>query len=53
MVNTRAQVMVRGVQVGEVRQITANGHGARLELAITAGMVSQLPKPTSSLAVRC
>ena len=32
--NIGAQVMVRGVQVGEVRQITANGHGARLELAI-------------------
>ena len=29
-----AQVMVRGVQVGEVRQISANGTGARLLLAI-------------------
>jgi phospholipid/cholesterol/gamma-HCH transport system substrate-binding protein len=41
--NIGAQVMVRGVQVGEVRQITANGHGARLELAITPGMVHLLP----------
>ena len=41
--NIGAQVMVRGVQVGEVRQITANGHGARLELAIDPGMVHLLP----------
>jgi len=41
--NIGAQVMVRGVQVGEVRQITADGHGARLELAIEPGMVHLLP----------
>lgn len=38
-----AQVMVRGVQVGEVRSITADGSGAVLELAIQPGMVSELP----------
>lgn len=38
-----AQVMVRGVQVGEVRQITADGSGARLELAIDPDMVRLLP----------
>lgn len=41
--NIGAQVMVRGVQVGEVRQITANGHGAQLRLAIDPGMVHLLP----------
>jgi phospholipid/cholesterol/gamma-HCH transport system substrate-binding protein len=41
--NIGAQVMARGVQVGEVRQITADGRGARLELAIDPGMVHQLP----------
>lgn len=38
-----AQVMVRGVQVGEVRQISADGAGARLELAIQPNMVPLLP----------
>jgi phospholipid/cholesterol/gamma-HCH transport system substrate-binding protein len=38
-----AQVLVRGVQVGEVRSITANGSGATLTLAIQPGMVSKLP----------
>jgi phospholipid/cholesterol/gamma-HCH transport system substrate-binding protein len=38
-----ADVMVRGVLVGEVRQISAFGTGARLELAIQPGMVSRLP----------
>ena len=38
-----AEVMVRGVQVGEVRSISADGTGARLELAIQPGMVSRLP----------
>jgi phospholipid/cholesterol/gamma-HCH transport system substrate-binding protein len=38
-----AQVMVKGVQVGEVRQISANGTGARLVLAIQPGMVPLLP----------
>ncbi len=38
-----AQVMVRGVQVGEVRQISADGNGARLELAIQPGELPMLP----------
>ncbi len=38
-----AEVMVRGVQVGEVRSISADGTGARLELAIQPSMVAQLP----------
>jgi phospholipid/cholesterol/gamma-HCH transport system substrate-binding protein len=38
-----ADVMVRGVLVGEVRQISADGTGARLVLAIQPGMVSRLP----------
>jgi phospholipid/cholesterol/gamma-HCH transport system substrate-binding protein len=38
-----ADVMARGVQVGEVRQISADGTGARLELAIQPGMVPHLP----------
>jgi phospholipid/cholesterol/gamma-HCH transport system substrate-binding protein len=46
--NPGAEVMVRGVQVGEVRQITANGSGARLELAIDPGVVGELPANTSA-----
>jgi phospholipid/cholesterol/gamma-HCH transport system substrate-binding protein len=46
--NLGAEVMVRGVQVGEVRQITADGSGARLELAIDPGVVGQLPANTSA-----
>jgi phospholipid/cholesterol/gamma-HCH transport system substrate-binding protein len=38
-----AQVMVRGVQVGEVRQVTTTGHGARLELAIQPSQLGRLP----------
>lgn len=38
-----AVVMLRGVQVGEVRQISANGSGARLELAIQPGDLRWLP----------
>jgi phospholipid/cholesterol/gamma-HCH transport system substrate-binding protein len=38
-----ADVMIRGVRVGEVRQISADGTGARLELAIQPGMVAQIP----------
>lgn len=38
-----ADVMIRGVQVGEVRQISADGTGARLALAIQPGMVNQIP----------
>jgi phospholipid/cholesterol/gamma-HCH transport system substrate-binding protein len=43
-----AQVMVRGVQVGEVRQITAQGAGARLELAIDPGQLPMLPANVSA-----
>ena len=43
-----AQVMVRGVQVGEVRQITADGTGARLELAIEPGQLPMLPANVSA-----
>jgi phospholipid/cholesterol/gamma-HCH transport system substrate-binding protein len=38
-----ADVMIRGVQVGEVRQISADGTGARLTLAIQPGMVPRIP----------
>jgi phospholipid/cholesterol/gamma-HCH transport system substrate-binding protein len=38
-----AQVMVRGVQVGEVRSISADGDGAVMTLAIQPDMVSKLP----------
>jgi len=38
-----ADVKIRGVQVGEVRQISADGTGARLELAIQPDMVDQIP----------
>ena len=43
-----AQVMVRGVPVGEVRQITAQGTGARLELAIAPGQLPMLPANVSA-----
>jgi phospholipid/cholesterol/gamma-HCH transport system substrate-binding protein len=46
--NPGAEVMVRGVQVGEVRQITADGSGARLELAIDPGVVGGLPANISA-----
>jgi phospholipid/cholesterol/gamma-HCH transport system substrate-binding protein len=46
--NPGAEVMVRGVQVGEVRQITANGSGAQLELAIDPGVMGELPANTSA-----
>jgi phospholipid/cholesterol/gamma-HCH transport system substrate-binding protein len=46
-----AEVMVRGVQVGEVRQISATGTGAKLELAIQPGMVSRLPANVSAVMV--
>jgi phospholipid/cholesterol/gamma-HCH transport system substrate-binding protein len=38
-----AQVLVRGVQVGEVRSISATGSGAKLTLAMQPGMVNQIP----------
>src|SRR5262250_2114332 len=43
-----AQVMIRGVQVGEVRQISANGSGARLQLAIQPGDLHRLPANVSA-----
>ena len=44
-----AQVMVRGVQVGEVRQVSANGGGARLLLAINPGFLPELPANVSAV----
>jgi len=44
-----AQVMVRGVQVGEVRQVSANGSGARLLLAINPGALPRLPANVSAV----
>jgi phospholipid/cholesterol/gamma-HCH transport system substrate-binding protein len=41
-------VMVRGVQVGTVRQITADGSGARLMLAIDPSQVPRLPANVSA-----
>jgi phospholipid/cholesterol/gamma-HCH transport system substrate-binding protein len=38
-----ADVKIRGVQVGEVRQISADGTGAKLVLAIQPDMVNQIP----------
>lgn len=38
-----AQVLVRGVQVGEVRSISSSGSGATLQLAIQPNMVHDLP----------
>jgi phospholipid/cholesterol/gamma-HCH transport system substrate-binding protein len=46
-----ADVKVRGVEVGEVRQITADGTGARLELAIQPDMVPQIPANVTALMV--
>lgn len=43
-----AEVMVRGVQVGEVRQISADGDGARLELAIDPSQLPALPANVSA-----
>jgi phospholipid/cholesterol/gamma-HCH transport system substrate-binding protein len=44
-----AQVMVRGVQVGDVRQVSANGSGARLLLAIQPGALPRLPVNVSAV----
>jgi phospholipid/cholesterol/gamma-HCH transport system substrate-binding protein len=41
--NVDADVTVRGVVVGQVRSITANGGGARLELAINPDVAATLP----------
>ena len=46
-----ADVKVRGVQVGQVRQISADGAGARLELAIQPAMVPQIPANVTALMV--
>ena len=46
-----ADVKVRGVEVGEVRQISADGSGARLELAIQPGKVPQIPANVTALMV--
>ena len=43
-----AQVMVRGVQVGEVRSVSADGSGARLELAMQPGELALLPANVSA-----
>lgn len=43
-----AEVMVRGVQVGEVRQVTAYGSGARLTLAIQPNELPRLPANVSA-----
>jgi phospholipid/cholesterol/gamma-HCH transport system substrate-binding protein len=42
------QVMVRGVQVGEVRQVTVSGSGARLLLALNPGQLHSLPANVSA-----
>jgi phospholipid/cholesterol/gamma-HCH transport system substrate-binding protein len=46
-----AQVLVRGVQVGEVRSITANGTGATLQLALQPDMTSALPANVTAVMV--
>ncbi len=46
--NLGAEVMVKGVQIGEVRQITSSGDGASLLLAIQPGIASQLPANVSA-----
>ncbi len=43
-----AQVMVRGVAVGEVRTVSADGGGARLELALQPDELSRLPANVSA-----
>jgi phospholipid/cholesterol/gamma-HCH transport system substrate-binding protein len=43
-----AQVMVRGVQVGEVRTVSADGTGARLVLALQPADLSRLPANVSA-----
>src|SRR5258708_30191370 len=41
--------MARGVQVGEVRQVSATGSGARLLVAIQRGDLSRLPANVSAM----
>ena len=43
-----ADVKVRGVIVGEVREISANGHGARLQLAIKPDKARIIPANTTA-----
>jgi phospholipid/cholesterol/gamma-HCH transport system substrate-binding protein len=43
-----AQVMVRGVQVGQVRSVSADGTGARLVLALQPADLSRLPANVSA-----
>jgi phospholipid/cholesterol/gamma-HCH transport system substrate-binding protein len=43
-----SEVMVRGVQVGEVRTVTADGAGAKLVLAIQPGELTHLPANVSA-----
>src|ERR1700742_3511858 len=43
-----AEVKLRGVVVGEVRQISSTGDGARLDLAIQPDMVHRLPVNVSA-----
>ncbi|GAA2106413.1 MCE family protein [Actinomadura alba] len=43
-----AEVKMRGVVVGEVRRISADGGGARLRLAIQPGMVRRIPANVSA-----
>lgn len=40
---TSSDVKIRGLIVGEVRDITTTGHGARIELALQPDKVSQIP----------
>ncbi|MFG2090897.1 MCE family protein [Spirillospora sp. NPDC048824] len=44
-----ADVKVRGVVVGEVRSIRANGSGAELELALKPGMTDRVPSNVSAM----
>src|SRR5215471_4496341 len=46
-----ADVKVRGVQVGQVRQISADGTGAKMELAIQPAMVPEIPANVTALMV--
>ncbi len=41
--NNGAEVKLRGVQVGEVRAITADGQAATLRLALDPGAIDQIP----------
>lgn len=47
--NFDAEVMVRGVVIGEVRGITSTGSGARLELALQPAVARELPANVSAV----